>query len=57
MSLYKIMLVIVALWFLIKIKRFISKIKISAGHFSKNQNKKNRRGGMDIQDADYEDVK
>jgi len=57
MILYKIILLISALWFIIKIKRFISKIKISSAHISKDQKIKKSNDGMDIQDADYEDLK
>ena len=56
MSLLKIILIIVVLWFIIRIKRLISRIKISSGNIAKHQNKKNSKVSMDIQDADYEDV-
>ena len=57
MSLLKIILIIVVLWFIIRIKRLISRIKISSGNIAKHQNKKNSKVSMDIQDVDYEDVK
>ena len=51
MSLFKLIAFIVSIWFILKIKRFIS------GKSADNRKKKNRKIGMDIQDADYEDKK
>ena len=56
MSLFNIIVIIVCLWFLLKIKRFISGIHITSGKSVGRQNNKSRKSGMDIQDADYEDV-
>ena len=57
MSLFKIILIITAVWFILKVKRFISGIQIKSGTSPMQQKKKSRKTGMDIQDADYEDVK
>ena len=57
MSLFKLIAFIVSLWFILKIKRFISGIQIKSGKSADNRKKKNRKIGMDIQDADYEDIK
>ena len=56
MSLFKLIAFIVSIWFILKIKRFISGIQITSGKSDDKQRKKNRKIGMDIQDADYEDV-
>ena len=57
MSLFKLIAFIVSIWFILKIKRFISGIQITSGKSANNRNKKSRKIGMDIQDADYEDLK
>tara|TARA_B100002003_G_C13636685_1_gene325190 strand:+ start:109 stop:282 length:174 start_codon:yes stop_codon:yes gene_type:complete len=57
MSLFNIILIITAVWLILKVKRFISGIKIQSGTSPMEQKKKTRKTGMDIQDADYEDVK
>ncbi len=57
MSLLKIILIIMAVWFIVKVKRFISGIQIKSGIDPIQGEKKSRKNGMDIQDADYEDVK
>ena len=56
MSLFKLIAFIVSLWFILKIKRFISGIQITSSKSFDKQKKKNRKIGMDIQDGDYEDV-
>ena len=56
MSLLKLIAFIVCIWFILKIKRFISGIHITSGKSADNRGKKSRKIGMDIQDADYEDV-
>ena len=56
MSLFKLIAFIVSIWFILKIKRFISGIQITSDKSANNRKKKNRKIGMDIQDADYEDV-
>jgi len=56
MSLFNLIAFIVSIWFILKIKRFISGIHITSGKSAEKQKKKNRKIGMDIQDADYEDV-
>ena len=56
MSLFKLIVFIVFIWFLLKIKRFISGIEITSGKSADNRKKKSRKISMDIQDADYEDV-
>ena len=56
MSFFKLIAFIVSIWFILKIKRFISGIQITSGKSANNRKKKNRKIGMDIQDADYEDV-
>jgi len=56
MTLIKIIVIIVAVWIILKIKVFISGIKIASGK-SLGQKKDNiRKTGMNIQDADYEDI-
>tara|TARA_B100000315_G_C14245946_1_gene437429 strand:- start:246 stop:419 length:174 start_codon:yes stop_codon:yes gene_type:complete len=56
MSLIKILAIIMSIWLIFKVKRFISGIHITSGKPEKHQNQKNRHPDMDIQDADYEDV-
>ena len=56
MNLFMLISFIVCIWFILKIKRFISGIQIKSGKSADNRKKKNRKIGMDIQDADYEDV-
>ena len=57
MSLFKLIAFIVCIGFILKIKRFISGIQIKSGKSDDNRKKKSRKIGMDIQDADYEDIK
>ena len=57
MSLFKIISIIIATWMILKFKRFIAGIQITSGKSVREQKKKSRKKGMDIQDADYEDVK
>ena len=56
MSLFNLISFIVCIWFILKIKRFISGIHIMSDKSADKQKKKSRKIGMDIQDADYEDV-
>ena len=56
MSLIKIIAIIVLSWVILKIKHFISRIKITSSNMSGHKEKKSRKTGMDIKDADYEDV-
>ena len=56
MSLFNLITFIVLIWFILKIKRFISGIQITSSKSTDNSKKKSRKIGMDIQDADYEDV-
>ena len=56
MSLFSLIIFIVCIGFILKIKRFISGIQITSGKSTDNRKKKSRKIGMDIQDADYEDV-
>ena len=57
MTLFNLIAFIVSIWFILKIKRFISGIQIKSGKSDDNRKKKSRKIGMDIQDADYEDIK
>ena len=56
MILFKIIASIILVWMFLKVKHFISGIKITFGKSAGHQMKKNRKVGMEIQDADYEDV-
>ena len=56
MNLLKIITIIVAVWLILKIKRFISGIQIKTAKSVKYQKEKSSRTAMDIQDADYEDL-
>ena len=51
----KVLFIIVILWIIYRINKFISGIQITK---SKNQKKENidRKSRMDIQDAEYEEV-
>ena len=55
MSLIKIITIVVFIGFIYQIKKFISGIQISNGKGGKKVNI-SRKAGMDIQDADYEEV-
>ena len=55
MSLIKIMTIIVFIWFIYQIKKIILGIQITNGKGSE-KDKVIRKSGMDIQDADYEEV-
>ena len=55
MSLIKIITIVVFIWFIYQIKKFISGIQIANGKGGK-KGKVIRKLGMDIQDADYEEV-
>ena len=56
MSLIQIIVIIVAVWLILKIKVFISRIKIASGKSLGEQKDNIRKTGMNIQDADYEDI-
>jgi len=56
MSLFNLIAFIICIWLLLKIKRFISGIQITSDKSDYHRKKKSRKIGMDIQDADYEDV-
>ena len=56
MNLFKIITIIVAVWLILKIKRFISGAQIKTAKSVKYQKEKSSRTAMDIQDADYEDL-
>ena len=51
----KILFIIALLWIFNQIRKFISAMQISSNKKTKS-NYKGRKEGMDIQDADYEDV-
>ena len=56
MVLYKIIAIIISLWFIKKVIRFISAIKITSSKLDGFDKKSSRKSKMDIKDADYEDV-
>ena len=56
MVLYKIIAIILSLWFINRVIRFISKIKITSSKLERFDKKNSRKSKMDIKDADYEDV-
>ena len=51
----KILFIIALLWIFNQIRKFISGIQVSHNK-RKKSHYKSRKEGMDIQDADYEDV-
>ena len=55
MSLIKIITIVIFIWFIYQIKKFISGMQITNGKSDK-KGKMSRKSGMDIQDADYEEV-
>ena len=55
MSLIKIITIVVFIWFMYQIIKFILGIQITNGKASK-KGKVSRKSRMDIQDADYEEV-
>ena len=57
MSLFKIIAIIVVVWLILQIKRFISGIQITSGKLKGQKTKQSRKTSMNVQDADYEDVK
>mgnify|MGYP000097196068 CR=1 FL=1 len=57
MILLKIITFIVTIWFVLKIKRFISGIQIRSGKPTNKREEKSWKADMDIKDADYEDIK
>ena len=56
MSLFSIIAIIVVVWLVLKLKHFISGIQIASSKTAVYKKEKSRKTGMDIQDADYEDV-
>ena len=56
MVLYKIIALIISLWLINRVIRFISKIKITSSKLERFDKKNSRKSRMDIKDADYEDV-
>ena len=55
MSPIKIITIVVFIWFIYQIKKIIFGIQIANGKGGK-KGKVSRKSGMDIQDADYEEV-
>ena len=55
MSLITIITIVVFIWVIYQIKKFISRILITNWKDVK-KDKVSRKSGMDIQDADYEEV-
>ena len=55
MSLIKIITIVVFIWSIYQIKKFISGIQITNGKGDK-KGKISKKSSMDIQDADYEEV-
>ena len=55
MSLIQIITIVVFIWLIYQIKKFISGIQIASGKGDK-KGRVSRKSGMDIQDADYEEV-
>ena len=55
MSLIKIITIVVFIGVIYQFKKFISGIQITTGKGGK-KSKVSRKSGMDIQDADYEEV-
>ena len=55
MSVINIITIVVFIWFIYQIKKFISGFQITNGKGGK-KGKVSRKSGMDIQDADYEEV-
>ena len=51
----KYLLFIFFIWFIIKIIRFVLRILLTKNNTYKKENRK-RKTGMDIMDADYEEV-
>ena len=56
MVLYKIIALIISLWLINRVIRFISKIKITSSKLERFDKKNSRKSRMDIKDADYEDL-
>ena len=57
MSLFKIIAIIVTIWFALKIKRLISGIQIISRKSTDKKEGGDWNANMDIKDADYEDIK
>ena len=51
----KYLFIILLFWVILKISSFVSKIQLFRKNISPKENK-NRKSGMDIMDADYEEV-
>ena len=56
MNLIKIISSIIIIWIILKVKSFISGIKITSKKPIINKKEKNRKKSVNIQDADYEDI-
>ena len=56
MNLLKIIVIIVVVWFILKVSRFLFGIQIRNTKSGDSEKRINSKLGMDIQDADYEDV-
>ena len=52
---FKYFLFIIFIWFIIRIIRFVLSIVLTKNNTSKKENRK-RKTGMEIMDADYEEV-
>ena len=56
MALTKIITVIIIIWIIIQIKRFIRGIQISSNKTAIKREKNDNMNNLDIQDGDYEEV-
>ena len=56
MNILKIISSIIIIWIILKVKSFISGIKIKSTKPIINKKEKNRKKSVNIQDADYEDI-
>jgi len=56
MSIHKIVGIIIVVWLIYKVKRFIFRIKIKSKQSLKHQPTNSTKSSMDIQEADYEDM-
>ena len=55
-ALFKVIAIIVIIWFTSHIKKIISGIKIISSKSPQNKRTTSKKYGMNIQDADYEEV-
>ena len=55
MGLFKLIAIIGFFWFINQVRRFVATIQIKKRPESSSENRNSKRG-MDIQDAEYEDV-